>query len=86
MDYQSLIERARLIKSIESTATTGDVAYSGTALEITDENGEDLFHFVVDSKGDLQALFFSHAENYRMSMSDLEKIILKAKETVKVVD
>jgi hypothetical protein len=83
MTYSSLIKSARLVSSIESNTSTGDLEYPGTALEIADDHGEDLFHVVIDETGDLQVLFFANRENYRMRLDLLEKILERARETVK---
>ena len=80
--YLELIERARLVDSVESCTTTGDVGYPGTALEITDLDGKDLFHIVVDDRGKRQVLFFAAQENYRMPLEVLEQIIARAREAV----
>ncbi len=80
--YLELIEQARLVGSVESCTTTGDVDYPGTALEIADPNGKDLFHIVVDGRGQRQILFFAAQENYRLPLEILEQIIVRAKELV----
>jgi hypothetical protein len=80
--YLELIERARLVTSPESCTTTGDVEYPGTALEIADQDGNDLFHIVIDSKGRRQVLFFALKENYRLPLDLLEQIIARAKDSV----
>ena len=83
MNYQSFINSAQLISDVESTATTGDVEYPGTALEITDGQGKDLVHFVIDDKGEVHALFFARRENYRIPLDLLEKAIARARDVVK---
>ena len=82
MKYKSFIESAKLIKTIESVSTTGDVEYNGTALEISEKNGDELFHIIVDENGELQILFFASDKNYRMSLELLDEIISKAKQIV----
>jgi hypothetical protein len=85
MSYDSLIKEARLVNKIESTTTTGDVEYDGTALEICDERGEDMFHIIVDMQGERQILFFAREENYRLPLKLMEEIISKAHEVVRKV-
>jgi len=80
--YLELIERARLVDRVESCTTTGDVEYPGTALEIADVDGKDLFHIVVDGKGQRHVLFFAAQENYRMPLEVLERILAVAREAV----
>lgn len=83
MSYDSLIKEARLVNKVESTTTTGDVEYAGTALEIYDEQGRDMFHIIVDTHGERQILFFAREENYRMPLKLMEEILSKAREVVK---
>jgi hypothetical protein len=80
--YLELVERARLVDDVKSCTTTGDVEYPGTALEVTDGDGKDLFHIVVDGKGQRQVLFFAAEENYRVSLEVIERILARARETV----
>lgn len=80
--YLDLIERARLVESVKSCTTSGDVGYPGTALEIADGDGNDLFHVVVDGGGRRQVLFFAAPETYRMPLELLEQIIARAREAV----
>jgi hypothetical protein len=82
MNYQAFIQNARLIDDIVSNTTTGDLEYCGTALEIYDKDGKELFHFVLDDKGEPQALFFSSTEHYRIPIALLEKIIATATRVV----
>jgi hypothetical protein len=78
MRYKKIIENAILINDIESNTTTGDLEYPGTALEICNKEGEDLFHFIVDGNGDIQALFFANKYDYRIPVELLEKIVAKS--------
>jgi len=83
--YYEMIEGARLISSVESTLTTGDASYDGTALEVADQSGQELFHVVVDSQGERQFLFFRSNENIRLPLRVLEEILNAAKEKVNQV-
>ena len=85
MSYDSLIKKARLVNKIESTTTTGDLEYAGTALEICDEQGEDMFHIIVDMQGERQILFFAREESYRLPLKLMEEILSKAREVVRKV-
>jgi hypothetical protein len=86
MNYTSYIENSKLIKDIESISTTGDADYDGTALEISEKNGDELFHVVVDKDGELQILFLSSEKNYRLPLELMERIILKSRQIVKRVE
>jgi hypothetical protein len=86
MSYQSYIEKAKLINEIDSTSTTGDIEYGGTALEICEKDGNELFHIVVDKKGELQMLFLSSGHNFRLSLALMEDIIQKARQIVKKIE
>ncbi len=85
-NYLGFIEQAHLVRDVSSTVTTGDLEYPGTALEIEDSEDGELFHVVVDSKGEQQVLFFSHDANYRIPVRLLERILLMARDTVQKVD
>jgi len=52
--YMQRIEATPIVKDVEVTLTTGDLDYDGTALEVSDESGNELFHVVVDSNGERQ--------------------------------
>ena len=80
--YLELIEGSRLIESVETCSTTGDVDYPGTAVEVTDKDGMDLFHIVVDGEGRRQVLFFAVQENYRVPFEALERCLAKARDVV----
>lgn len=80
--YLQFIERARLVDSVESCVTTGDVDYPGTALEIVDRDGRDLFHIVVDGTGRRQVLFFASTESFRLPLEVLERIVAGAGDVV----
>ncbi len=82
MNYESFIQQTKLINEIESASTTGDTDYDGTALEISEKNGEELFHVVVDKKGEMQMLFFATDQSYRIPIELMEKIIYKARQIV----
>jgi hypothetical protein len=84
MEYTNMIRKARLFKQedIDSTTSTEDADYNGTALEIFEKNGHELFHVVVDDEGERQILFFPSKEYYRMPIELMEKIIARAKEVV----
>jgi hypothetical protein len=86
MGYKETIGHARLIDDVDSTLTTGDIEYDGTALEIGDKNGTELFHVVIDDAGDTQILFFASEENYRIPVKLMERILNRAKETVRRVE
>jgi hypothetical protein len=81
--YAELIGSTPLIKSVEVTATTGDLDYDGTALEITTPDGDELFHVVIDQHGETQVLFFRSEGNYRLPLEVLERIVESAKTQVK---
>ena len=84
MNYTDFIRRTQFVKDdeLEVVLTTGDVDYSGTALEVTCDNIE-LFHFVVDEDGVQQVVVFPQKSCYRMNLSTLDAIILAAKEEVR---
>jgi hypothetical protein len=85
--YEEFINAAPLIPSVETTLTTGDLDYDGTAFEVTDkQTGAELFHVVVDVTGERQLLLFGADGNFRVKLSDLEKIIHAAKEKVHRTD
>lgn len=86
MSYGSYIEKAKLVNEIDSISTTGDIEYDGAALEISEKDGDELFHIVVDKKGELQILFFSLDHNYKMPLELMEKIICKARQIVKKIE
>jgi len=83
MDYSSFIREAKLIDDVESTTTTGDIEYQGTALEIYDPQGKELFHIVVDDEGKKQVLFLENQNKYRIPLELMERIITRAREVVK---
>ena len=57
--------------------------YPGTAIEIKDSKGDELFHIVVDSNANQQVLFFASDKNFRISLDDLILILQKSKDKVK---
>lgn len=83
--YAQRIENTPLVANVETTLTTGDLDYDGTALEVCDELGNELFHIVVDSNGERQFRFFRANGDYRLPLELLEKIVRAAKEKVKKV-
>lgn len=84
--YSEIIEGTRLVRNVQSSTTTGDLEYSGTALEIADEVGKELFHVVVDATGERQILVFPSGEGYRIPLDLMERILAKAKDTVNAAD
>jgi hypothetical protein len=84
--YMEFIEGVRLINDFEVTITTGDIEYPGNAMEVCEQNGKELFHVVVDSAGEVQVLFLAQKEHYRISLSQMEKIIEKAKDVIRFID
>ncbi len=85
MSYIEMIEHTRMVDKIDAVVTTGDVGYPGTALEISDQTGRELFHFVVDSNGERQVLFFGGSQSYRLTLSCLEELVARAKDKVRYV-
>ena len=86
-NYEAFINAAPLISNVETTLTTGDLDYNGTAFEITEEQtGSELFHVVVDASGEQQLLFFGCDGNYRIPLAVFEEIIHAAKEKVHLTD
>ena len=85
-DYKTLIANTPLVSEVESTTTTGDLNYDGTALEIESVDGDELFHIVVDEKGESQFLFFRSEGNYRIPIELMERIIEGAKQHVRVAE
>jgi hypothetical protein len=83
--YRDFVEGTRLVSTVEAMITTGDGSYDGTALEVSDENGAELFHVVVDSQGERQLLFFRSEGHFRMPVRLLEEILEEAKREVKLV-
>ena len=84
--YSETIEQIRLVREVQSCTTTGDVEYSGTALEIADEEGNELFHVIVDMKGERQILFLPTTQGYRIPLDLMERILTKAKDVVNAID
>jgi len=80
--YLEWIEQARLVDVVKSTSTTGDVEYPGTALEVADVDGRELFHVVVDASGRRQVLFLATPDNYRLPLELVERALAGAKEVV----
>jgi hypothetical protein len=83
--YSEWIDETRLVARIELTTTTGDASYDGTALEVSDENGSELFQIVVDSQGDRQLLMFGADGNFRLPLPLLEQVLAAAKQHVNQV-
>jgi len=84
--YVDTIAQTRIVREIRSCTTTGDLEYSGTALEISDETGQELFHVVVDTNGERQLLFFPSSEGYRIPVEVMERILAKANAAVSSID
>lgn len=84
--YMHLIESTPLVSRIEITTTSGDVEYDGTALEVTDQKGNELFHVIVNATGDRQLLFFRSEGNFRIPLRFVEDVIEVAKEKVHLLD
>lgn len=82
-DYTSIIEAAPLITKIESTTTSGDLNYQGTALEVSTSDGAELFHVLVDGNSQTQFLFFRSEGNYRLPLDVMQKVIDAAKQCVR---
>ncbi|NLF33279.1 MAG: hypothetical protein GX591_20635 [Planctomycetes bacterium] len=80
--YSRHIEDTELVTDVECTLTTGDLDYPGTALEVLAPDGSELFHVVVDGKGQRQVLFYARDTDFRMPLELLDKILLAGKEKV----
>lgn len=85
MNYQQIIARAKVFRDLRYEITTGDASYPGTAIEVSDNSGIEIFHIVLDNSGESQFLFFPISENFRIPVSVMEGIISKAKEAVKKI-
>jgi hypothetical protein len=86
MNYKTFINEAQLIKKPHFIITTGDPDYPGTALEVFDNDENEIFHFVVNQKGEKQLLFFGNKKNFRLSIEDMEFLINNAREKVKLIN
>ncbi|MBN68357.1 MAG: hypothetical protein CME32_03630 [Gimesia sp.] len=84
--YTELIESTPIIRHVETTVTTGDLDYNGTALEVEDASGNELFHVVVDEKGEQQFLIYPMQERVRIPLQVLEEVLLFAKKKVQVAE
>lgn len=84
--YAEMIEETPIIRHVETTVSSGDLDYNGTALEVEDASGNELFHVVVDEKGEQQLLVYPVNERFRIPLHVLEEVLLFAKKTVKVAD
>ncbi len=84
--YMDLIDSAPLISQIDTVLTTGDTDYPGTAVEVWEPGGRELFHIVVDSSGERHVMFLAQRDNYRISLARLEEIVAMAKGEVRFVD
>jgi len=82
--YLDFIAGAELFCRVDTMITTGDSEYPGTAIEVRNEAGEELFHIVVDANGTQQILFFARESNYRLPLGELEEIVARAKKIVRV--
>lgn len=85
MKYIDLIENTPLVRQVDSCTTAGHLDYSGTTFEVSEPDGEEIFHVVVDLAGEQQVLFFERKGRVRMPLVLLEQIIAKAKDVVKPV-
>lgn len=83
-DYTRFIEAAPLISQIESTTSSGDLNYQGTAMEVSTADGDELFHVVVDGNGQIQFLFFRSEGNYRLPLDVMQRVIDSARQCVRV--
>ena len=83
-DYLRFIEAAPLISQIESTTSSGDLNYQGTAMEVSTTDGDELFHVVVDGNGQIQFLFFRSEGNYRLPLDVMQRVIDSARQCVRV--
>ncbi len=83
-DYTRFIEAAPLISQIESTTSSGDLNYQGTAMEVSTTDGDELFHVVVDGNGQIQFLFFRSEGNYRLPLDVMQRVIDSARQCVRV--
>ncbi len=70
VSYSKTIEDTRLVRDIEVTLTSGDLDYDGMALEVYDEYDNELFHVVVDAKGNRQLLFLAQFFGVPISFRD----------------
>lgn len=80
--FMQRIEGTPLVANVETTLTTGDLDYGGTALEVCDESGKELFQVVLDSNGHRHFRFFGSDGDYRISLELMEQIVETAKEKV----
>jgi hypothetical protein len=83
-DYTRFIEAAPLISQIESTTSSGDLNYQGTAMEVSTTDGDELFHVVVDGNGQIQFLFFRSEGSYRLPLDVMQRVIDSARQCVRV--
>lgn len=85
MDYLEFIRKTRLIRDdeVEVVLFTG-VADPASTLEVI-AGDDELFYIVVDESGDQQVLFLARDNDYRLSLSLLERIVSAAKENVRYV-
>lgn len=82
-DYTKMIAAAPLITQIESTTTSGDLDYQGTAIEVSTSDGDELFHVVMDGNGQTQFLFFRSEGNYRLPLEVMQRVIDAARKCVR---
>jgi len=80
--YMNHIEETHFVAEVESSLTSGDLDYPGTALEIRELGGEELFHVVVTSNGEQQVLFYAQGQDYRLPLDLVAQILNTAKEKV----
>ena len=84
--YREIINEIEIISSPQIDTTTGDLEYEGTALEVLDQQGNDLFHVVISENGERQLLFWDHKKPFRIKLEEFEKIIMIAKKKVILAD
>ena len=86
-DYTGYIRRTRLIGELDYLLTTGDLEYCGTAIEVLDGQGVHLFHLVIDEETrETHVLFLSHSENFRLSISQVKRMIEVAESKVRPLE
>jgi hypothetical protein len=80
--YSEAIADIRCVH-LEATLTTGDASYPGTAVEVCNETGADLFHFVIGPDGKREVVFFT-TESFRISLQEMETLVAKARLVVAI--
>lgn len=80
--YSELIESIHLVSEVDTCVTTGDLDYPGTAMEVSEAKGEELFHVVVSAEGEHQLLVFAREQGFRLPLHLLERVLTRAREAV----